>query len=215
MKKNSFTYHIAFAKPAFIESFFVAKKPSFSIGLFIKESLFSKNRISLIIPLLLFSLFSTAQSIYPSTVNATGQSVFFGNFRLEWSVGESVAINTMSSSNLLVTNGLLQYYVQNSATENIAATWLPSEVTVYPNPVRNILDINILHSSIGKEKIELFDMKGGKLMEKQFDYMGMGLLEKLNLSGLTAGQYILSIQQVSAASGRALKKGTYQILKIN
>jgi hypothetical protein len=215
MKKNSFTYHTAFAKPAFVDSFFVAKKPSFSIGIYIEESLFSKNRISLIIPLLLFSLFSTAQSIYPSTVNATGQSSSFGNFRFEWSVGESAAINTMSSSNLLVTNGLLQYYVENQPDHNIIANWLPSEVTVYPNPVRNILEINILHSIVGKEKIELFDIKGGKLMEKQFEYTGMGVLEKLNLSGLTAGQYILSIQQISPITGRVFKKGTYKILKIN
>ena len=156
-----------------------------------------------------------AQLASPGTVNVSGESAAIGNYRFEWSLGESVAITTMINSNLLVTNGFLQFNVQNQPIANLVNSFLPDEIRVYPNPVQNILDINILHANRGKHQIELLDANGLKVKEVQLDYTGMGAIEKWNLSGLTAGQYFLNIRQMDAVTGRLVKSGAFKILKIN
>ena len=156
-----------------------------------------------------------AQLASPGTVNVSGESAAIGNYRFEWSLGESVAITTMINSNLLVTNGFLQFNVQNQPIANLVNSFLPDEIRVYPNPVQNILDINILHANRGKHQIELLDANGLKVKEVQLDYTGMGAIEKWNLSGLTAGQYFLNIRQMDAVTGRLVKSGAFKILKVN
>ena len=177
-----------------------------------------KNKKATVAILLLFFISSTTQAqqaAYPSTINVAGQSSTVGNYALEWSVGESAAITTMNNSNLLVTNGLLQYNVENQPEVNLIASFLPGEIRVYPNPVKNILHINILHANKGKHQIELLDVIGDKLKQVQLNYNGMGALESWNLGGLPAGQYILNIRQTHPVTGRLVKKGAYKILKIN
>ena len=156
-----------------------------------------------------------AQLASPGTVNVSGKSASFDNYRFEWSLGESVAITTMSNSNLLVTNGFLQFNVQNQPAANLVKSFLPDEIRVYPNPVKNILEINILHANKGKHQIELLDANGLKVKEVQLDYTGMGAIEKWNLSGLTAGQYFLNIRQMDAVTGKQMKSGAFKILKVN
>jgi hypothetical protein len=160
-------------------------------------------------------LSATAQAPAPYAVNIAGNQVSASKYNFEWSVGESAAITTMENSNLLVTNGLLQYYVENQPEINLIASFLPDEIRVYPNPVKNILDINILQANKGKHQIELLDGKGVKIKEVQLNYTGMGALENWNLSGLPAGQYILNIRQTDAVTGRLVKKGAFKILKVN
>jgi hypothetical protein len=156
-----------------------------------------------------------AQLASPGTVNVSGESASFDNYRFEWSLGESVAITTMENSNLLVTNGFLQFNVQNQPAANLVKSFLSDEIRVYPNPVKNILEINILHANRGKHQIELLDANGLKVKEVQLDYTGMGAIEKWNLSGLTAGQYFLNIRQMDAVTGRLMKSGAFKILKVN
>ena len=156
-----------------------------------------------------------AQSMSPGTVNVSGESAAIGNYRFEWSLGESAAITTMENSNLLVTNGFLQFNVQNQPEVNLVKSFLSDEIKVYPNPVKNILEINILHANKGKHQIELLDASGVKVKEIQLDYNGMGALENWNLSGLPAGQYFLNIRQTNSVNGTLMKKGAYKILKVN
>ena len=167
----------------------------------------------------LFNLFlaatSQAQITAPYAVNVAGKLITAGNYDFEWSLGESAAITTMGNSNLMVTNGLLQYSIENQPETNLASFFLPDEIKVYPNPVRNLLEINILHANKGRHQIELLDEKGMQLKAVQLDYYGMGALEKWNLGGLSAGQYFLNIRQTDAVTGRLVKKGALKILKIN
>jgi hypothetical protein len=83
-----------------------------------------------------------AQLTLPGTVNVSGETVNIDNYRFEWSLGESAAITTMSNSNsnLLVTNGFLQFNVQTQPEVNLVKYFLPEEIRVYPNPVKNILN---------------------------------------------------------------------------
>lgn len=152
----------------------------------------------------------------PYAINIAGNQVTKGNYSVEWSVGESAAINIMDNSDLYVfTNGLLQYNVANQTENNLAPSFLTNEIRLYPNPVRNELYINILHAEKGNDLIELLDEKGTKLKEKIVVYNGMGALEIWNLSGLKAGQYFVNIRYTHPVTGRLIKKGAFKILKVN
>jgi hypothetical protein len=120
----------------------------------------------------------------------------------------------MSNIDLLVTNGLLQFNIENQPEVNLIKSFLPEEIRVYPNPVKNLLVINILHANKGKHQIELLNANGLKIKEQQLNYNGMGALEKWNLSGLPAGQYFLNIRQMDAVTGKQIKKGAFKILKV-
>ena len=176
---------------------------------------FSNKKLELILILLLFNISSFAQTKSPYVVNIAGNQVTNGNYNFEWSVGESAAITTMENTNLLITNGLLQYNVENQGETNLASSFLPSDIRVYPNPVKNILDINILHAVKGVHQIELLDEKGTKLKEKLIIYNGMGAIESWDLSTLNSGQYFLNIRQTEAVTGKLIKKGAFKIVKIN
>jgi len=200
----------------FIFSKFLICERDFFLNDLLSKKLFFKNSISLIIPLLLVSSFSTAQSLYPYTVNSAGNQVAIYKYSIEWSVGESSAVDIMDNNNQYVfTNGFLQYNVENQKADNLIPSFLSDEIRVYPNPVRNELIINVLHASKGNHQIELLDAKGSKLKEIQIRYNSMGALENWNLSGLKAGHYFLNIRHTDGVTGKLKKNGVFKILKVN
>ena len=177
---------------------------------------FYKKYSTFLVLFLLFGKISFSQISAPYTINIAGNQVTKGNYAIEWSVGESAAINIMDNSDQYVfTNGLLQYNVENQTETNLVASFLTNEIRLYPNPIKNELYINILHAEKGNDLIELLDEKGTKLKEKVVVYNGMGALENWNLSGLKAGQYFVNIRHTHPVTGRLIKKGAYKILKIN
>jgi hypothetical protein len=194
-------------KSAFIQSF---------PFLYFNSSNFYRHfRACILLPFLLSGLFASAQNAYTSTVNIAGLSATVGDYHLDWSVGESSAITSMFNGDLLLTNGLLQYSVENQPEANLVPNFLPGEIIIYPNPVKNLLNINILHANKGKHQLELLDVLGAKIKEVQLVYNGLGALQKWNMSGLPAGQYILNIRQTNPVTGRLMKKKAFKILKIN
>ena len=177
---------------------------------------FYKKQSTILIIFLLIGMISFSQIAAPYAINIAGNQVTRGIYAIEWSVGESAAINIMDNSDQYVfTNGLLQYNVENQTETNLVASFLTNEIRMYPNPVKNELYINILHASKGNDMIELLDEKGTKLKEKIVVYNGMGALEIWNLAGLKAGQYFVNIRHTHPVTGRLIKKGAYKILKIN
>ena len=175
-----------------------------------------KKKSTILVIFLLTGTISFSQITAPYTINIAGNQVTRGSYAIEWSVGESAAINIMDNSDRYIfTNGLLQYNVENQTETNLVASFLTNEIRMYPNPIKNELYINILHASKGNDLIELLDEKGTKLKEKIVVYNGMGALEIWNLSGLKAGQYFVNIRHTHPVTGRLIKRGAYKITKIN
>jgi hypothetical protein len=180
------------------------------------RKIFSTQFFLLFFTSIFFGSAASAQLSAPYAINIAGNQVTKGNYNVEWSIGESAAINIMDNSDGYVfTNGLLQFSVQNQTENNFVASFLTNEIRMYPNPIKNELYINILHSSKGNDMIELLDEKGVKLKEKIVVYNGMGALEIWNLSGLKAGQYFVNIRHTHPVTGRLIKKGAFKIFKIN
>ena len=172
-----------------------------------------KVRLFFLLVGIFFSPGSYAQSVSPAIFNTTGGTYLFTYYRFEWSFGESMAIETMSSPNLIVTNGILQPGTHNPATINNTGTWDRDEIKVLPNPTQNILEIDFFSKQKGKVTMNLFDNSGRFMGSKQFDYFGTGRIEKWDLSRYASGMYFLNIQLEPTGTSVA-KKGTFKIQKI-
>ena len=161
----------------------------------------------------LFSLSSLAQSITPSILNATGGTYPFTYYIVEWNFGESMAIETMSASNIVVTNGLLQPGTHNPATINNDGTWDRDEIKVLPNPTPDILEIDFFSKQKGKVTMNLYDESGRFMASRQFDYYGTGRIEKWSLGRYASGMYFLNIQLEPTGTSVA-KKGSFKVQKL-
>ena len=172
-----------------------------------------KVRLILLTVGIFFSLGSFSQTVTPATLNATGGTNFFTFYRFEWSFGESMAIETMSSPNLIVTNGVLQPGTHNPATINNTSEWDRDEIRILPNPTQNILKIDFFSKQQGKVTLNLIDESGRFLAQRQFDYSGTGRIEIWNLDRYSSGSYFLNIQLNPTGSSVA-KNGTFKVIKI-
>ncbi len=155
-----------------------------------------------------------AQSIYPSTINITGQYGNQGNYQFEFSLGESASIVTQSAGTFVVTSGVLQSFTSFASVYNAFPSFLPDEIKIYPNPFRDILEINLLHTNSGKLKIEIFDIQGKKIKESIYYHFGVGRTEKWDMSKFSQGTYIVSISQLDVFGQSVVKKGVFKVLKI-
>ena len=176
------------------------------------------NKGLLICLLLLASAnYASAQMILPSTLNVIGATVNKGYYSFDWSVGESAAVSTLANSILMVTQGVLQYHSGNVVEKNVGMIWFPNEVKLFPNPVRNILEIDFKHLVPGSLHFELFNNAGQLLWQKDVQYNGVSLIEKLNMSGMPTGQYTLYLYQSGSSDSfrKYYKRGAFKIVKVN
>ena len=176
-----------------------------------------KKGVHICLFLLASANYSRAQMILPSTLNASGATVNKGYYSFDWSIGESTAVSTLTNGNLMVTQGVLQYHSGNVVDKNVGIIWFPNEVKLFPNPVRNILEINFMHVVAGSLHFELFNNAGKLLWQKDALYNGISLTEKLNMAGMPAGNYTLYLYQNDSpdSSRKYYKRGAFKIFKVN
>lgn len=133
-----------------------------------------------------------AQSIGPSTLNASGGSASVAGNLYEWSVGEMTMISTFSSSGLVVTQGLLQ----PSATGGTGVGNSPQitqHLDVFPNPADYILYLNPRFRGPVTLQYSLLDMTGRTVLSQKAFLPTGTEKQSLLLSHLAAGQYMLSV----------------------
>ncbi|MFN8244620.1 MAG: T9SS type A sorting domain-containing protein [Ferruginibacter sp.] len=172
-----------------------------------------KVRLLLLSVGIFFSFASHSQSITPAILNSTGGTNMYTFYRFEWSFGEAIAIETMTGTNLWVTNGVLQPGTHNPATINNTNTWDQDEIKILPNPTRDWLEIDFFSKQQGRVTMSLYDESGRFMGQKQFDYYGVGRIEKWSFGRYASGTYFLNIQ-LDPTGQSVPKKGTYKVLKI-
>ena len=166
-----------------------------------------------------FSLASFSQSVSPAILNTTGGFLTYTYYRFEWSFGEATAVETMTSgstSNIVITNGVLQPGTNTPATVNTNTAWGPEEIKIYPNPTRDWITIDFFSTQKGNITLNVYDESGVLQLRKQFVYNGfsIGLTQRMNLSSLASGTYFLNIQM--EPTGTSVRKyGTFKIQKLN
>lgn len=181
-----------------------------------------KFQLSLVL-IVSFSL-ARAQSVTPTVVNSSGGSAVINvqnqPFHLDWSVGEMTLINTISGAGgkiLIITNGFLQpeYSGDHGEERQQISTDLftKSEITVYPNPTSEYVDVNLLFEQTGTARLSLFNIMGEKLFTREFTVNTKTRTEHIPMDKYSQGTYLLQVQLVS--DGKIIKQGSYKIVKTN
>ena len=162
--------------------------------------------LNLCLPRFLGGNLCSAQSVEPE-VNATSGGHYTGtNAQLSWTIGEPV-IETVSNTNNIITQGFHQAnYDITSIKENPD---LGFNISVFPNPVSNTLQIsisgNVNNSNL---KIELIDITGKILINEKV--AGTTGNHQLNLNEYAPGSYFLRI-----TNEKEQLINSYKIQKVN
>lgn len=145
----------------------------------------------LTIAAVLGALGAHAQAISPSTLNATGGSKEIAGSVYEYSIGEMTLVHTASSSNLIVTQGLLQPMEESVSIADII---LPDNaMTVYPNPSQDILYIQPNLSGSGTLTMVLSDIAGRQMKQQSATLQTGNEKQSLTLHTLASGSYLLNV----------------------
>lgn len=159
-----------------------------------------------------------AQSSVTHSVNISGSSAVKGNINFEWSVGESVLIQTFSNNNFLLTQGLLQGYTATKPTIGFDVyTFQANEVKIYPNPISTYFNIDIMSSLSGMMEWVVYNNNGSKLRSGQFSYNGEGKTIRVDMTGVPLGSYFLKliIWKTGAGFTLPLREAGYKLIKVN
>src|SRR4051812_41395359 len=124
------------------------------------------KKIISVIPLLIVVLTGVkAQSITPSTINATGGHTNLGGTEFEWSVGEMAMVSTFSASGIIVTQGLLQ---PAEAMVGVPTTSLTAKnLHVFPNPASDVVNLQYTSATNGILSCRLYDMTGKEISNQK------------------------------------------------
>lgn len=147
-----------------------------------------------------------------TTLNAAGNSGSIAGNLYAYSIGEMVLVSTETSTNLVVTQGVLQ---ANNGNMGVAEnTFLAESLSLYPNPVENTLYLQPALPGGGELSVDLFDLRGRRLMQHKMDLQAGNERQELDLSTLQEGTYLLraTLQQDDRTyehSFKVLKLGNY------
>ncbi len=153
-------------------------------------------------------LFASAQSIAPSTINATGGSAVLAGNTYEWSVAEMTLINTATASNLVVTQGLLQPNATISSIEENNP--LLKSIKVYPAPTENILNIAPSLPEGSTLTYKLVHINGQIITENAAALSAGNELQTIDMSKFANGNYILEVKQTNTKQAYT---ATYRVVK--
>jgi Secretion system C-terminal sorting domain len=164
------------------------------------------------------------QSQIPQTINASGGITKNKGYTTQWSIGELTLVNEMDNvdSTYIITNGFIQPTdglvpppIQQSALSLGQHVLSSANLKIFPNPTRDILDVELLQSIMGRVVVQLSDELGHIVYTHELSLFGSGLSEKINMRGLMKGVYILYIKKLNPVSGLyELETGSYKIIKL-
>jgi hypothetical protein len=166
----------------------------------------SKSKpIALLGAALLLGTMSFAQNIAPQSVNSSGAKMSQANGSLSFTVGELVVLNlTDSEGNTLgggFTSGatLTTLSIQETDVEVL-------DVSVFPNPTSDLVNIRINQSSIDQVVVSITDLQGKEVYSGL--YAGISNTIGINTAAYAPGTYVLSLKN---KNNQVL--GTYKIIK--
>lgn len=149
--------------------------------------------------------FCEAQSLSPTVIASGGDFYSNSTGSLSWTLGES-AVDFLSTSSNSLSQGFQQSntvitLVQNQIQDNFAGY-------VFPNPVKDLLNVRLESPSKNTYKLYLMDMLGRVQNESTVSGSG-NLSTEIDMQKLAAGMYFLHIY----SSDKQIK--TFKIEKIN
>jgi hypothetical protein len=161
---------------------------------------------------LIGSPLARGQSIWPSTLNATGGTTYIAGNEYEWSVGEMALVNTFTTSSIIVTQGILQTRTGPGITEVPSPTNLGDFLQVFPNPASGIINIQYTSNNEGTLSLRLMDMAGKLITEQKAEVKQGSCNQKLDISPLAVATYLLEVYM--APTNGKVETTSYKIQKL-
>lgn len=127
-----------------------------------------------------------------STLNSTGNSKIVNSNTYSYSIGEMVLVHTATANNIVVTQGVLQSASSPVGIETVKIT--ADELIVYPNPTRDVLNLQVNIQEKANLSLKLYDISGKELISKEWKTTASIEEMQLNLQEFAAGNYILNVQ---------------------
>lgn len=167
-----------------------------------------RSKLFLLLTVICISIAANAQKLDRSVVSAAGGSSLTPKYTLDWTMGE-FAIETVSSNGKMYTQGFHQPLQIITTTAPVARTGIVYNISMAPNPVLSILNFSI--SSVNTNTVVVFvtiaDAHG--IIFKQYKVNSANGSLRIDMSGLPAGTYTLTVRDGVAA--HIIK--TFQIIK--
>ena len=138
----------------------------------------------------------------PEVISSYGGAATANNINIEWTLGETMVENIVQGQ-MLYTQGFHQPLVILGEKQNSLIAAGDIQINVYPNPVRNNLNIEFKTEEDRAVILELFDNNGRQLQRKQVN-TGVQTTSML-LMGYTAGSYFLIIKDMNGKTLKSIK----------
>lgn len=140
--------------------------------------------------LLFYSFFGfcSAQSLSHSVIGVAGDTFHSSKGYLDWTLGE-VLTETYIRNGKMLTQGFHQTELRTVTEINTYA--LEQGAVVYPNPVRNSLNVKVTEE--GSYQIEVYGPRGDKLIDQNINPASEKVPIQIDFHDLSPALYILRI----------------------
>jgi hypothetical protein len=154
---------------------------------------------------MLMGTMSYAQSIAPQSVNSSGTKMSQANGSLSFTVGELLVLSQTDSQGNTLGGGFTAGATLTTVSiqETDAAVL---DLSVFPNPTSDLVNIRINHSSIDQVLVSITDLQGKEVYSGL--YAGVSNTIGINTASYAPGTYVLSLK-----SNNNQVLGTYKIIK--
>lgn len=155
-------------------------------------------RVLWMILVMLFCGFAAkAQYLTPYYSSAGSSEMTAGNVRLSVSIGQVMHAATVKGNSSKVSQGLLASgALIKGRNGKQQAEEVDVKLKVYPNPVINIVNVNIRNRSQETEnhyRVELYDMFGRRVLAKTKSWNGSSAQVDFSMKNLRSGQYFIRL----------------------
>jgi len=130
------------------------------------------------------------QSIWPSTLNATGGSATLGGNTYEYSVGEMTLVSTFVTSTVVVTQGILQ---PEGGVTAVTDHTFGEHLQVFPNPSSSYVNVQYVAAASGELTMRLLDITGKLISEDRMTVKQGINTRQIDVSNLAAATYMLQV----------------------
>ncbi|HHL57611.1 MAG: hypothetical protein DRI88_01230 [Bacteroidetes bacterium] len=163
--------------------------------------------------LLLAAGFIVATSVYaqemPRRVFAAGGGQGgAGNVELSWTIGQSGMVGTFVQPSVVLNTGFQQFDNLMVSTDEILST---VSCTVYPNPFRDQIYLDIQTTDPVDVFVRLFDNYGRLLLDKHLGQNVSGFRQSVQTQQLAPGMYSLLVTFVDR--NNETKKQLFKLIK--
>lgn len=144
-----------------------------------------------------------SQSISNQVVSTSGSSGSGGGLFVDFTVGE-IVVQSLSSSNYIVTQGFHQTYIENVSVDNQPG--LQVKIELYPNPTADEVTVQLSGEELPDMLASLYDATGRMLMSRLlFEGNQQSATLKVDVRSLAAGTYYIQLQNDKQQPVKTLK----------